>query len=337
MKKLLGIMVLGLLWCNVSLTEISTPVPSNLITKIASATSFTSKTNNNHNLSNLNKLTSSALSVPDLKKIVAIDAAKLGLKVDEEALEYLTSDSAERDMSREYYTTGDAEGWDFGNVPNKTPDTYVYDTGLVALAQDSNYADAGIFSDAAGAQKGQMKVYLEFKRRIMWTEIISHMTLSGKSQVTSNPTLEVESLETFPVVSDNYYFVKDDGTAYFPGFDPGRDISIMNSGTSIKNTDDDSLNFENAIEGETDENVIDRRVLNHNTDDGAIDHNSSTVSWGGTAIFGDFGLVTVGADSSNTISFEAANCKASCTDTAYAQSVERYTVTVTGVTATKAD
>ena len=329
-------MVLSLLWCNVSFSEISTPVPSNLITKIASATSFTSKTNNNHNLSNLNKLTSSALSVPDLKKIVAIDAAKLGLKVDEEALEYLTGSSSEGKTAGFYITTGEAIGWDLGMVPDKTLDTYVYDTGLVTLAQDSNYADAGIFSDAAGSQKGQMKVYLDFKRRLMWTEIISHMTLNGRSQLTSNPTTEVESIESFPVVSDNYYFIKDDGTAYYPLYDPGepgyvgRDIAIEGTFTSIKNTNDNSLNFDNAIEGNTDENAIDRRALNHNTDDGTIDHNSSTASWGGTAIFGDFGLVTAGADSSNTISFEAANCKASCSDTAYAQSVERYTVAVTG-------
>ena len=60
-------------------------------------------------------------------------------------------------------------------------------------------------------------------------------------------------------------------------------------------------------------------------------------SWGGVAIFGDFGLVTAGSNSENTISFEAANCNKDCTDSAYAQSVERYTVTVTGVVGSKSD
>ena len=315
--------------------EVTAPSQANIniLSKIATATNFTSKNNNNISSSVSNTSISSKLNIYDLKVQIKKDAITFGLKVDEKALGFLTTNRSERSMSEEFYTTRDVE--DSRTIPDKTPDTYVYDTGLQTLAQDSNYADAGIFSDTAGDQKGQMKVYVDFKKKIMWTEIISHMTLTGKSQVTNNPTLEVEGLDSFPIVSDNYYFVKDDGTAYFPGFDEGRDIGIENSGTSIRNTDDNSLNFANAIDNDASELAIDKRVLNHNTTDGAISHGSSTASWGGTAIFGDFGLVTAGANSENTISFEAANCRATCSDTEYAQSVERYTIVVTGVTATK--
>ena len=86
-----------------------------------------------------------------------------GLKVDEKALGFLTTNRSERSMSEEFYTTRDVE--DSRTIPDKTPDTYVYDTGLQTLAQDSNYADAGIFSDTAGDQKGQMKVYVDFKKK----------------------------------------------------------------------------------------------------------------------------------------------------------------------------
>ena len=318
------------------LSQVSVPATTSIqiLSKIASATNFTSDNNNNMSFSQLSTSTSTMLNISDLKDQVEEDAIAFELKVDEKALEYLTTSKSDRSMSEAFFTTSDVE--DSRTIPDVTPDTYIYDTGIQTLTQDSNYADAGIFSDTAGAQQGQMKVYVDFNKKIMWTEIISHMTLTGKSQVTNNPTLEVEGLSSFPVVSDNYYFVKDDGTAYFPGFDEGRDIAIENSGTSIRNTDDNSLNFDNAIEGNASELAIDRRVLNHNTTDGAISHDSSTASWGGTVIFGDFGLVTAGANSENTISFEAANCRASCSDTDYAQSVERYTVTVTGVTASKA-
>ena len=188
MKKLLGILILSLLWGDLLFAEISIPAPSNLLAKIASSTNFTSDNNNNLSSSQLNTSTSSMLNISNLKTQVEKDATALGLNVDEKALDYLTGDSVEGKTAGEYYTTGEGLNWDFGMVPEKTPSTYVYDTGLVTLSKDDNYADTNIFSNTSGAQKGQMKVYVDFTRKIMWTEIISHMTLNSKSQVKNNQT-----------------------------------------------------------------------------------------------------------------------------------------------------
>ena len=93
-KKLLSISFLSLLITNSSsLAGVSVPSVANLniLSQIASATSYTSNNNNNVNIKNVNQSTSSFVSVEELKKNVEMDAAKLGLAVDEKALTSLSS------------------------------------------------------------------------------------------------------------------------------------------------------------------------------------------------------------------------------------------------------
>ena len=77
-KKLLSISFLGLLITNPSsFAEVSVPSVTNLniLSQIASATSFTSNDNNNIDINNVNQSTSSFVSLEELKKNVEIDAA----------------------------------------------------------------------------------------------------------------------------------------------------------------------------------------------------------------------------------------------------------------------
>ena len=123
-------------------------------------------------LNNTIKKTSITLSPTELKANIAQDAAELGLAVDEAAMARL-NDSTTASLAG-IYNLGDAIGYEDNSIPEKTPDTYVYDTGVMTLENvtsanidgtTTSFSDEGIFSDAAGAQKGRVQVFIDFKRK----------------------------------------------------------------------------------------------------------------------------------------------------------------------------
>ena len=110
-----------------SVAGITKPTPTNVLAKIASATSYSSNNNNNIDFKNSTAQTSGTISFSDLKTNISQDAQQLCLEVDQEALDRLSS-STEASLAG-IDNLGDAKGFeDTMRIPDKTPETYVYDT-----------------------------------------------------------------------------------------------------------------------------------------------------------------------------------------------------------------
>ena len=144
--------------------SVPSAVNLNILSQIATATSYTSKNNNNSNIQNISQSTSSFVNLKELKENVAIDAAALGLEVDEKALTALTSSG--KFSTAGIDNLGDVEGLGMLETPDATPDTYVYDTGLMTLTRDTDYANKNIFSTADGAQQGRIQVFIDFAKAL---------------------------------------------------------------------------------------------------------------------------------------------------------------------------
>ena len=300
--------------------EVSIPKPAtNLLTKIALATSFSSSNNNNLNLQTMNQ-SSKTISFTDLKANIQQEAAELGLAVDEEAMARL-KDSTTASLAG-LDTLGEAIGYEDNSIPEKTPDTYVYDTGVMTLENvtsanidgtTTSFSDEGIFSDAAGAQKGRVQVFIDFKRKLFWGDVVSYVTVNANalqdgSQINANPSLGTAAVTALPVVGDTFYLLDASGVSH----DMETQGLSLKKGTSLNGM------------SEPDDN---RKLVNHN---GTVSTDGD--ARGGVIVFGNFSVASLSSEGTATIAFEAGNAAASADDDTFAANIERWSATgsVTG-------
>ena len=317
---------------------VSTPTPTtaNLILKIASATSYTSKNNNNININSLNKASSSIISEKQLRENITQDAAALGLKVDEKAITALTSGG-------NFSTAGldnlgdDAEGFGILETPDPTPETYVYDTGVMTLTMDSNYADKGIFSTADGGQKGRVQVFIDFNKKLFWGDVIAYPTLAKSNSLQdgstdySNPSLGTVTITALPVTGNTNYTIRygiDGMTGSVTDQAACGDSScaVVSAGGGLGGGTTATLNFDDGAPNEGDTSIM-KKYMNHN---GTISNSGN--SYGGIVVHGEFATATLSSNGTATIAFEAADCN-SCNDSDFAGSIERWSATGTTTTA----
>ena len=217
MKNIKSLLCVVILFSSVGvsvLAEITASTKTNLIQKIASATSFTSTNQSSaQNANVIQKITSSAIDGKQLRKTVQQDAKAFGLLVNEAALARV---SGEASQNTQLVRIGGAKNLYEGKKDlEPTLDTIVYDTGLVNLTKEGgNYNDDSsntIFATTAGAQQGRIKVYVDFKRKVLWGDVESRITLTGESQMTNTYVGASSAITSLPVDKELIHTI-DDGT-----------------------------------------------------------------------------------------------------------------------------
>ena len=184
------------------LAEITASTPTNIIQKIASATSFTSTSQSSiQNANVIQNTTSTVINGKELRKSVQQDAKTFGLLVNEAAL---ARESGIASTNKQLVQIGGPKNLYEGREDlEPTLDTIVYDTGLMTLTKEGgNYNDDSsntIFDSASGAQQARVKVYVDFKRKVLWGDVESRITLTGASQMTNTYTGSSSAITSLPV------------------------------------------------------------------------------------------------------------------------------------------
>ena len=163
--------------------EITASTPTNIIQKIASATSFTSTISQSsaQNANIIQNTTSTVINGKELRKTVQQDAKTFGLLVNEAAL---ARESGIASTNKQLVQIGGPKNLYEGREDlEPTLDTIVYDTGIMTLTKEGgHYNDDSsntIFDATSGAQQARVKVYVDFKRKVLWGDVESRITLTG--------------------------------------------------------------------------------------------------------------------------------------------------------------
>ena len=201
-KNLFNLIIILSLSCTAVFAEITASAPTNIIQKIASATSFTSTSQSSaQNANVIQNTTSSVINGKELRKTVQQDAKTFGLLVNEAAL---ARESGITSTNKQLVKIGGAKNLYEGRYDlEPTLDTIVYDTGLMTLTKEGgHYNDDSsntIFDTTSGAQQARVKVYVDFKRKVLWGDVESRITLSGASQMTNTYTGSSAAITSLPV------------------------------------------------------------------------------------------------------------------------------------------
>ena len=184
------------------LADVTASTPTNLIQKIASATSYTSTSQSSaQNVNVIQNTTSKVIDGKKLRKTVEQDAKTFGLLINEAAL---ARESGVASTNKQMVQIGGPKNLYEGREDlEPTLDTIIYDTGLMTLTKEGgHYNDDSsntIFDATSGAQQARVKVYVDFKRKVLWGDVESRITLTGASQMTNTYTGSSSAITSLPV------------------------------------------------------------------------------------------------------------------------------------------
>ena len=155
-----------------ALADLTASAPSNMISSIASSSSFTSLDQNSVQAQNV---TDNLLDSEQLQEAVEDGAETFGAQQNNDA----TAVAAEEEQFVALNSTK-VPGLEY---PEPNLDTIIYDTGLMTLTANTSAQynggagdDTNIFS---GEQKARVKVYIDFVRQKQWGFVESHITLTA--------------------------------------------------------------------------------------------------------------------------------------------------------------
>ena len=161
-------------------SDITASAPTNLIATIAAASSFSTINENTAESSELiQNITNEVIDTEQVLEAVQEGAEIFGQQNDDEALAAFASEDTAT------LTVIGGEENVFASRRDLEPnlDTIVYDTGVMKLKiEGGNYNNDQtntIFSTADGAQTARIKIYVDFKRNVMFGEIESTVTLEN--------------------------------------------------------------------------------------------------------------------------------------------------------------
>ena len=226
MKKIILTILFSILISNYSYAVVSTSAPasSSTLNSISGSLSY-SALNPSNVINNSNNITSNLISTTDLKKDIKETASKLDLKVDDEAVEILSSVSSDASSQElgEVLDKMDSnlseDEFDDDYVMTKDQDTIMYDSGwfnLERVETGSNgltYNKPGtsdVFADAVQQARG--KVYVNFNKKEISADMFTKITLKGASQVNHEWNSGTAGITSIPVVADTVRGLKTDGT-----------------------------------------------------------------------------------------------------------------------------
>ena len=162
-----------------ALADLTASAPSNMISSIASSSSFTSLDQNSVQAQNV---TDNLLDSEQLQEAVEDGAETFGAQQNNDA----TAVAAEEEQFVALNSTK-VPGLEY---PEPNLDTIIYDTGLMTLTANTSAQynggagdDTNIFS---GEQKARVKVYIDFVRQKQWGFVESHITLTTAKESVNN-------------------------------------------------------------------------------------------------------------------------------------------------------
>ena len=311
MKKIILTILFSILISNYSYAVVSTSAPasSSTLNSISGSLSY-SALNPSNVINNSNNITSNLISTTDLKKDIKETASKLDLKVDDEAVEILSSVSSDASSQElgEVLDKMDSnlneDEFDDDYVMTKDQDTIMYDSGwfnLERVETGSNgltYNKPGtsdVFADVVQQARG--KVYVNFNKKEISADMFTKITLKGASQVNHEWNSGTAGITSIPVVADTVRGLKTDGTTAHDEF-----VGIQSS----MQIDADTL-APNYDPGFTKQQLMD--FYNHDTSNGDADKRLffygkfTTVDSSGTTGIGS--IIVEGAHDANADATDA--------------------------------
>lgn len=173
---------LVLIFFNIGLvfSDITASAPTNLISSIATATSFTS----------LEQISPEAASEIQNTTSSIIDGDALQDEVQQGAEEFGANISA---ANEKFVTIGGKKNeYDERDDLEPTLGTIVYDTGLITLEREGGHYDTDNLDPSGnsktifeGTQQARIKVYVDFNRQVLFGSVESRISLSDGSQMTN--------------------------------------------------------------------------------------------------------------------------------------------------------
>ena len=176
-------------------SDITASAPTNLISSIATATSFTS----------LEQISPEAASEIQNTTSSIIDGDALQDEVQQGAKEFGANISA---ANEKFVTIGEKNDYDERDDLEPTLGTIVYDTGLITLERVAGHYDTDNLDPSGnsktiftGTQQARIKVYVDFNRQVLFGSVESRISLSDGSQMTNtyNGSSTTISENTLPV------------------------------------------------------------------------------------------------------------------------------------------
>ena len=317
-------------------SDITASAPTNLISSIATATSFTS----------LEQISPEAASEIQNSTSSIIDGDALQDEVQQGAEEFGANISA---ANEKFVTIGEKNDYDERDDLEPTLGTIVYDTGLITLERVAGHYDTDNLDPSgnsktifAGTQQARIKVYVDFNRQVLFGSVESRISLSDGSQMTNtyNGKSTTISENTLPVDKELVHTVS---STTGLTLDPDGAVGINGDGEPFpydKNTGQflNSLLDENGdiapyeLGGAADDDLQDMvKSVSHGTG-------------GDKNVIVQARFLTAGSDGTpgkSVASFEAYNgvpcsgvCNTAAEKTNFKDGIERYSKTVT-TTATK--
>ena len=190
-------------------SDITASAPTNLIATIAAASSFSTINENTAASSEIvQNITNEVIDTEQVLETVQEGAEIFGQQNDDEALAAFASE----DTVTLTVIGGEENEYEGDRTLEPNLDTIVYDTGVMILTNEAtsgsaianNYNDDSsntIFDATPGAQTARIKIYVDFKRNVMFGEIESMVTLHNGSGMTnlSKGGAKVISPDTLPL------------------------------------------------------------------------------------------------------------------------------------------
>ena len=180
-------------------SDITASAPTNLISSIATATSFTS----------LEQISPEAASEIQNTTSSIIDGDALQDEVQQGAEEFGANIAATGATNEKFVTIGGEKNeYDERDDLEPTLGTIIYDTGLITLDREAGHYDTDNLDPSgnsktifAGTQQARIKVYVDFNRQVLFGSVESRISLSDGSQMTNtyNGKSTTISENTLPV------------------------------------------------------------------------------------------------------------------------------------------
>ncbi|MDA7603836.1 hypothetical protein N8724_00400 [Candidatus Pelagibacter sp.] len=180
-------------------SDITASAPTNLISSIATATSFTS----------LEQISPEAASEIQNSTSSIIDGDALQDEVQQGAEEFGANIAATGATNEKFVTIGGKKNeYDEEDDLEPTLGTIVYDTGLITLDREGGHYDTDNLDPSgnsktifAGTQQARIKVYVDFNRQVLFGSVESRISLSDGSKMTNtyNGKSTTISENTLPV------------------------------------------------------------------------------------------------------------------------------------------
>jgi hypothetical protein len=162
-----------------ALADLTASARSNMISSIASSSSFTSLDRNSAQARNV---TDNLLDSEQLQEAVEDGAETFGAQQNNATLEL-----AAEEQQLVALNSTKVPGLEY---PEPNLDTIIYDTGLMTLAENrSAQYNGGLGDDTnifSGEQKARVKVYIDFVRQKQWCFVESLITLTAAKNTDNN-------------------------------------------------------------------------------------------------------------------------------------------------------